>query len=206
MVRNVIGSVIALAGATAAVWSPFRAWYGGRHGSDYRIQDLFGGITDAAAGSATASILLPFAFAALVTLVGVVLRSRMLVALAGLIVLGFTVLWTVRQGQAAGSITVGGAGPGLGDGVAAAFGGGVLLLLAAAVMSGRAPRVERVEEPGPAYPPPADEAPYTWTSAPDDTRPLPTYPTDPSAPRRPRPDPYGAGPGQDPFRDEGQQP
>jgi hypothetical protein len=137
MVRNVIGSILALAGATAAVWSPFRAWYDGRHGSDYRIGDLFGGITDAKA-EVIGSILLPFAFAALVTLVGVVFRSRLLVALAGLIVLGFTVLWMVRVGQAEGSLTVGGDGTGLGDGVANAVGGGVLLLLASAVMSGRA--------------------------------------------------------------------
>ncbi|WP_351226933.1 hypothetical protein [Streptomyces sp. NPDC002133] len=223
MVRNVIGSVLALAGATAAVWSPFRAWYDGRHGSDYRVQDLFQGITDAEA-TITTSILLPFAFAALVTLVGVMLRSRWLVCLAGLVVLGFTILWTVRQGQAAGSLTVGGDGPTLGDGVANALGGGVLLLLGAVVMSGRAPRVERVEEPWPGpgsetrpepwpepgYPPAGEGAsPYGWAPGPNDTQRLPTYPTypgDPSAPRRPRPDPYGAGPERDPFRDEGRQP
>lgn len=107
MIRNVIGSVLALIGATAAVWSPFRDWYDGRHGRDYRIQDLFNGISDTGA-ELLGSILLPFAFAALVTLIGLVLRSRLLVALAGVIVLGFTVLWMVRQGQAAGSLTVGG--------------------------------------------------------------------------------------------------
>ncbi|MGW2558246.1 hypothetical protein ACWCXB_03165 [Streptomyces sp. NPDC001514] len=224
MVRNVIGSVLALAGATAAVLSPFRAWYDGRHGSDYRIDDLFRGITDAEATVGT-SILLPFAFAALVTLVGVMLRSRWLVALAGLIVLGFTILWMVRQGQAAGSLTVGGDGPVLGDGVANALGGGVLLLLGSVVMSGRAPRLEPAEEPEPAYPPSAYPTsayptapyppagaepyepyePYGWAPGPGDTQPLPTNPpgpTDPTAPRRPRRDPYGAGPPQDPFRDD----
>ncbi|WP_137988753.1 hypothetical protein [Streptomyces vilmorinianum] len=155
MVRNVIGSVLALAGATAAVWSPFRAWYDGRHGSDYRIDDLFGGITDAKA-EVVGSILLPFAFAAVVALLGVVLRSRILVALAGLVVVGFTVLWMVRVGQAEGSLTVAGDGTGLGDGVAAALGGGVLLLLAAVVMSGRA-RTHEMElgpqpEPRPTHP------------------------------------------------------
>ncbi|MCX4511518.1 hypothetical protein OHA27_14605 [Streptomyces sp. NBC_01619] len=235
MVRNVIGSVLALAGAAAAVWSPFRAWYDGRPGGDYRIQDLFGGITDAQT-EITTSILLPFAFAALVTLIGVVLRSRVLVALAGLVVLGFTILWMVRQGQAAGSLTVGGEGPVLGDGVAAALGGGLLLLLGALVMAGRSPRVEGFEEERDwdesGYPPAADQ-PYGWAPGPGDTQPLPTYPPQPtqpypsqptqpypsqpypsqptqsgypvdpagpSTPRRPRPDPYGAGPGQDPFR------
>lgn len=136
MMRNVIGSILALLGATAAVWSPFRAWYDGRPGRDYALADLFGGITEAKADLLT-SILLPMAFAALVTVVGLVLRLRGLVALAGLIVLGFTILWMVRQGQAAGSLSVVSDGSGLGQGVALAAGGGVLLLLGAVVMSGR---------------------------------------------------------------------
>ncbi|MDV5146415.1 hypothetical protein R1T08_19985 [Streptomyces sp. SBC-4] len=167
MIRNVIGSVLALAGATAAVWSPFRAWYDGRHGRDYAIDELFTGITDAKA-EVIGSILLPFAFAALLTVVGVVLRSRLLVALAGVVVLGFTVFWMVRVGQAEGSLVISGDGTGLGDGVANAFGGGVLLLLGALVMSGRT-RMHRVEpmdradhEPPPTHPtldgpPPVDD-------------------------------------------------
>ncbi|WP_282693037.1 hypothetical protein [Streptomyces sp. CC208A] len=149
MIRNVVGSVLALAGATAAVWSPFRAWYDGRHGRDYPIGDLFGGITDTKA-AVIGSILLPFAFAALVALLGVVLRSRLLVAAAGTVVLGFTVLWMVRVGQAEGGLVLSGGGRGLGDGVANALGGGVLLLLGALVMSGR-PKSHRLE---PAAPPP----------------------------------------------------
>jgi hypothetical protein len=221
MVRNVIGSVLALAGAAAAVCSPFRAWFDGRQGIDYRIQDLFGGVTDAQT-EIMSSIVLPYAFAALVTLLGVALRSRLLVALAGLVVLGFTVLWMVRQGQAAGYLSVGGGLPGLGDGVAAALGGGFLLLLAAVVMRGRAPRVVGFEEPdydvgpvGPAgyaedpagypedpagYPPerpagypPEETGPYPWAPGPNDTQRLPAYPPPP---------PYGSGPRQprpDPY-------
>lgn len=148
MIRNVVGSVLALAGATAAVWSPFRAWYDGRHGRDYAIDELFTGITDARS-SVIGSILLPFAFAALLTVLGVVLRSRLVVALAGLVVLGFTVLWMVRVGQAEGGLTVGADGRGLGDGVANALGGGVLLLLGAVVMSGRpGHHTSRVDGPG----------------------------------------------------------
>ncbi|WP_329622838.1 hypothetical protein OG357_22405 [Streptomyces sp. NBC_01255] len=173
MIRNVIGSVLALAGATAAVWSPFRAWYDGRHGRDYAIDELFTGVTDAKA-EVIGSILLPFAFAALVTLVGVALRSRLLVALAGLVVLGFTVFWMVRVGQAEGSLVISGDGRGLGDGVANAFGGGVLLLLGALVMSGRTHmhRVEPVHhEPPPTHPtldgpPPAGPPPDGFGDAP----------------------------------------
>ncbi|MEV4329757.1 hypothetical protein AB0K02_04330 [Streptomyces sp. NPDC049597] len=145
MIRNVIGSILALAGATAAVWSPFRDWYDGRLGRDYRVQDLFTGITGND-GPLLTSVLLPLAFGALIALVGVLLRSRLLVALAGLVVLGFTVLWMVRQGQAAGSLAIGGDGPGLGTGAALAVGGGILLLVAAAVMRGRPRREELYEE------------------------------------------------------------
>lgn len=139
MVRNIIGSVLAVIGAAAAVASPFRAWYDGRHGRDYRVEDLFNGITGTSS-DLWVSLLLPFVFAALVTLLGLVLRSRLLVALSGLIVLGFTVLWMVRQGQRADGLTLTSDGTGIGLGVAAALGGGVLLLIAAAVMSGRRTR------------------------------------------------------------------
>ncbi|MFI5865280.1 hypothetical protein [Streptomyces sp. NPDC051546] len=162
MIRNALGSLLGLIGATAAVWSPFRAWYDGRHGRDYRIEELFSsaGITEDKA-ALLGSLLLPFLFAALLALVAIVLRSRLLMAFSGVVVLGFAVLWMVRQGQAAGSLSVGGDGAGLGDGVANAFGAGALLILAAAVMSGRPRRRDRVAreavpEPGP-YPEPYPE-------------------------------------------------
>ncbi|MFG3349591.1 hypothetical protein ACGF1Z_31595 [Streptomyces sp. NPDC048018] len=172
MIRNIVGSVLALAGATAAVWSPFRAWYDGRHGSTYGIEDLFTGITDARA-EVIASILLPFAFAAVLTLVGVVLRSRLLVALAGLVVLGFTVLWMVRVGQAEDGLSVGSTGNGLDDGVGLAFGGGVLLIAGAVVMSGRGRHATRVDG-GPAAPRPAVGGPPPEQAPPPGTAPPPS--------------------------------
>ncbi|MDQ1010134.1 hypothetical protein QFZ82_004619 [Streptomyces sp. V4I23] len=183
MIRNVIGSILALAGATAAVWSPFRDWYDGRHGRDYRVQDLFLGITGSG-GPLLTSVLLPLAFGALIALLGVLLRSRLLVALSGLVVLGFTVLWMVRQGQAAGSLTVGGDGAGLGTGVALAAGGGVLLLVAAVVMSGRRRRDELDEHP----PQEEDWGPYG---------------SDPGGPVPYRDSPYRLGPHDDGHGPEG---
>ncbi|MFJ6799120.1 hypothetical protein [Streptomyces sp. NPDC091268] len=160
MFRNAFGSLLGLIAAAAAVWSPFRAWYDGRHGRDYRVQELFttAGITDHDA-ALFASLLLPFLVAAVLALAAIVLRSRPLMALAGIVVLGFAVLWMVRQGQAADGLSVGGDGEGLGDGVANAFGAGALLLIAAAVMRGRPRRVRTVPpaEPGPA--PAADPHP-----------------------------------------------
>ncbi|MGW7228140.1 hypothetical protein [Streptomyces cyaneofuscatus] len=162
MIRNILGSLVALAGAASAVLSPFRDWYDGRAGQDYRVRDLFEGITATESG-VLVSILLPFLFAALLVIAGVVLRSRIAVALAGLVVLGFTILWMVRQGQAAGSLTVGGDGAGLQVGVVNALAGGVLMLIGALLMRGRGrgvarARREREREPVEPYgAPPADQ-------------------------------------------------
>ncbi|WP_324795906.1 hypothetical protein SJX93_21515 [Streptomyces cyaneofuscatus] len=160
MIRNILGSLVALAGAASAVLSPFRDWYDGRAGQDYRVRDLFEGITATESG-VLVSILLPFLFAALLVIAGVVLRSRIAVALAGLVVLGFTILWMVRQGQAAGSLTVGGDGAGLQVGVVNALAGGVLMLIGALLMRGRgAARARREREREPVEPygaPPADQ-------------------------------------------------
>ncbi|MGW1205840.1 hypothetical protein [Streptomyces cyaneofuscatus] len=162
MIRNILGSLVALAGAASAVLSPFRDWYDGRAGQDYRVRDLFEGITATESG-VLVSILLPFLFAALLVIAGVVLRSRIAVALAGLVVLGFTILWMVRQGQAAGSLTVGGDGAGLQVGVVNAAAGGVLMLIGALLMRGRgrgAARARREREREPVEPygaPPADQ-------------------------------------------------
>ncbi|MFG3498040.1 hypothetical protein [Streptomyces sp. NPDC047928] len=199
MVRNVTGAVLALVGATAAVWSPFRAWYDGRDGRDYRFSDLFGGITATKADLWT-SLLLPMVVAAVIAVLGLVLRSRLTVALAGVIVLGFTILWMVRQGQAEGGLAVNSDGSGLGLGVANAAGGGLLLLLAAAVMAGR-PARHRDEEyepeshPGPQPPPWQPGAPPDQGLGPD----YPNYPDYPDQGRHPPgrdhpDDPYGRRP------------
>ncbi|MFJ3880561.1 hypothetical protein ACIPW5_24250 [Streptomyces sp. NPDC090077] len=163
MIRNTIGSLIGLLGAAAAVWSPFRAWYDGRPGRDYRIEELFAGsgVTDDRA-ALLGSLLLPFLFAALVALLAAVRRSRLLMAFAGVVVLGFAVLWMVRQGQAAGGLSVGIEGIGIGVGVATAFGAGALLLLGAAVMRGR-PRRARRELPRDTVDP---VDPRRWAAAP----------------------------------------
>lgn len=184
MIRNVLGSIIALLGAAAAVLSPFRDWYDGRLGRYYRIDDLFTGVTGARSGL-FGSLWLPFLVAAVLAVVGVVLRFRPMVALAGMLVLGFTVLWMVRQGQAAGSLTVTGDGSGLQQGVAGAAGGGVLLLLGAALMSGRR-RHPRREAP---YVAPGSADPDTW---PPTREPGPSVQTSPWP--EPEAEPY-VGPG-----------
>ncbi|MEN8649234.1 hypothetical protein ABCR94_00930 [Streptomyces sp. 21So2-11] len=183
MLRNVLGWILALVGATAAVLSPFHAWHDGRHGRDYRIQDLFSGITGTSA-ELVGSIILPFVFAAVVTLIGLLLRSRLLVAFAGIVVLGFTILWMVRVGMAEGSLAVNSDGTGLKLGVAYALGGGVLLLLAAGALHGRhRPGRHRYDShaPGPAEP--------TGPAYPVEEEPRPRHPTldGPQQPNPPNP-------------------
>lgn len=207
MIRTVFGSLLALIGAAIAVWSPFRSWYGGRHGSRFRVDDLFTGVGVTPDNAALlGSLFLPMGFAALLTLLGVLLRSRPVVALAGLIVLAITVLWMVRQAQAAGSLTAG--GPGLDTGVAAAFGAAFLMLLGAAALPSRRPRPKPLPEPQaqlqtepqpepqaqPPYDPPSpyDDPPPTLTDLP----PLPASPPDTSiSPPSPQTGPSISPPG-----------
>lgn len=136
MVRNVLGILLGFAGAAAAVWSPFSVWYGSRLGRAYRVDELFtsAGITGAQAGL-WVGLFAPMLGAAAFTVLAALLRSRLLMTLAGLIVLGTTGLWMVRQGQQAGTLTTGAGG--LGAGVGYAVGGGALLLTAALVLRGR---------------------------------------------------------------------
>lgn len=152
MVRNVFASLLALAGAAAALFSPFRPWFAGRYGRDYRLRDLFTG--DGITGGHDTilyGLFLPMLVAAgLALLLALPLLSRSLLATASIVVLGFAVLWMVRQGQAAGSLTVGGAGgAGIGDGLGYAWGGGMLLLISALVLRGRRPHGDAYgPEPG----------------------------------------------------------
>ncbi|MGI5353107.1 hypothetical protein ACQEU8_33740 [Streptomyces sp. CA-250714] len=149
MIRNLLGSLLALIGAAAAVYSPFRPWYDGRLGRDFRLDELFqgGGITGADAALLTGMFVL-MVVAAAVAVLGVLLQSRLTVVSAGVLCLGFTILWMVRQGQAAGSLSAGNTG-GLASGAWLALGGAFLLLLAGAVLPGRrAMARRRVAEPG----------------------------------------------------------
>jgi hypothetical protein len=143
-IRNTIGIILAVVGAAAALWAPFRSWYDGRVGRDFRVWELFtgAGVTDSGAGL-FASMFLPLLVGAVLAVLGVVFRSRLLVLTAGLITLGFVILWMVRQGQAEGSLTVTGDSNGLGSGVGLALLGGLLMLIGAAVMGGRERRAVR---------------------------------------------------------------
>lgn len=173
MIRNILGALLALIGAAAAVFSTFRAWYEGRLGRDYKLEELFTSSSfTSAEPSLFLSLFLPMAFAALVTVIAVALRLRWLVVIAGLIVLATVVLWAVRQERTTGLYISG--GNGVGNGAAFAVGGGLVLLLAAVVMRGRGPR--HVGRHSGSYIPPEEE------TGRDDRDVPPTQPTVARAP------------------------
>ncbi|MQY12968.1 hypothetical protein SRB5_31080 [Streptomyces sp. RB5] len=177
--RYVIGSALALLGAAAAVYSPFRPWYDGRLGRQYGVDDIFDGITGVHS-SLMASVFLLMLAAAVVALVGIVLRSRLAILLAGLIVLGTAVLWMIRQSQVSDGLVVGASGESLGIGVANAFAGAALLLLGAAVMGRKekAVAVGRHRRGDTTYEAPVGRRTDEWADEPvESTGPRPMAPT-----------------------------
>ena len=152
MIRRLLGALLAIVGAAAAIWGLYRPWYDGRHGSTYRLGDVFSNITGHGA-SWWESLLVPMIVAGVIVLAAVLLGSRFGYFLAGAVVLGFTILWMVQQGRAIGSLSIDSHGHGLGEGVGAAVGGGVLMWLAAVVTSGRSlsrPSRRKADAGGPA--------------------------------------------------------
>jgi hypothetical protein len=141
--RRMAGTALALIAAVAAVWSAFIGWYGGRKGSDIRLQDLFNQMTLNKANT-WASLFIPLGVSALLALAGVVV-GRWLWVLGGLIALATTFLWGLRQAQ-----TVTGMHASLmGNGPALAAGSGALMLIAAAVAGGRRSRAKGAEATAP---------------------------------------------------------
>jgi hypothetical protein len=144
--RNVIGAVLAVLGAAATLASPWQSWYAGRHGSTYKFWEIFGtGVTGSRSGIMD-SVFLVFLITAIVAVAGVLFQSRALVGFAAVVALGFSILWMVRQGQAAGELVITTKGNGLGRGVANALVGSVLMLIGALVMTGR-PKESAVAQP-----------------------------------------------------------
>jgi hypothetical protein len=171
--RNVVGSLLAVLGAAATLVSPWQPWYDGRHGSTFKFWEVFGtGVTGSRSGIMD-SVFLVFLVMAVIAVAGVLVRSRALVGFAGVVALGFTILWMVRQGQAAGELTISSNSRGLGSGVANAFGGGLLMIIGALVMTSRPKEVVEV-----------DRTDAKTTTAPTSNA-IPTNPPTPSAPAPP---------------------
>jgi len=129
--RRLVGAALAVIAAVAVVWSAFIDWYGGRNGSDIRLQDLFNQITFVTADS-LGSLFIPLGLSALLVLVGVFV-GRWLWVLAGLIAIATAFLWGLRQAQAPTGLHANL----VGNGPATAVAAGALMLIAAAVSTSR---------------------------------------------------------------------
>jgi hypothetical protein len=149
--RRLIGLVLVVAAAVAAVWSAFIAWYGPRDGSDIRIQDLFDHLTLQKADT-FGSLLIPLAISAVLVLAGIVVWWRWLWALGGLVAIATAILWGVRQSQ-----TFDGLHANLmGNGPATAACAGAAMLIAAVVATARGGKTRQE---------PADRLSPEWTPA-----------------------------------------
>ena len=148
--RRLIGLVLVVAAAVAAVWSAFVAWYGGREGSNIRLGDLFNSITSNQSGTFE-SLLIPLAVSAVLVLAGIVVWWRWLWALGGLVAIATPILWGVRQAQTAGGLHSGliDNGPVL----AACAGAAMLLASVIATARGGRSRQEPAERLSPEWTP-----------------------------------------------------
>jgi hypothetical protein len=149
--RRLIGTVLGLIAAVAAVWSAFITWYGSREGSNIRIQDLFttNGITLDSASTMN-SIFLPLAFAALLCVIYAAVGWRSPLVLGGLVSIATALLWATSQAQTVAGLHADLVGPG----PMLAAGAGALMLIAAAV----APPPRRRHRPAAAAPVPQQSA------------------------------------------------
>lgn len=97
--RRLLGLILVIAAAVAAVWSAFAPWYGGRKGTNIRLLDLFDhGLTFENAATMT-SLLLPMLVSAVLVLAGILVWWRWLWTLAGAVAIATVVLWGARQAQ-----------------------------------------------------------------------------------------------------------
>ena len=130
--RRLLGLVLVVVAAAAALWSAFLTWYSSRDGTDIRIQDLFNGLTFQKSNT-YGSLLIPLAISAVLVLAGIVVWWRWLWALGGLVAIATAILWGVRQAQ-----TVEGLHSGLmGNGPATAACAGAAMLLASVIATAR---------------------------------------------------------------------
>lgn len=140
--RRLVGLVLAAVAAVAAVWSGFLDWYGGRNGSDIRIQDLFDQMTPVNADS-LGSLAIPLAVSAVLVLAGILVWWRWLWALAGVIVLATVILWGARQAQTVAGLH----SAEVGSGPILAACAGALMLIASVVATARAEQAPEPAEP-----------------------------------------------------------
>jgi drug/metabolite transporter (DMT)-like permease len=161
--RKLIGLLLVIAAAAVGVWSAFVQWYGGRDGSNIRVQDLFNnGLTSVNAATMT-SLFLPLLISAVLVLAGIVVWWRWLWILGGALAIATVVLWGARQAQ-----TPAGLHSALtGNGPIMAACAGAAMIFAAVIATARGGRTR--QEPAERLSPEWTPAPSTQVPAPEGT-------------------------------------
>ncbi|GAB3111946.1 hypothetical protein GCM10027160_13440 [Streptomyces calidiresistens] len=134
-IRSFTAVPLAVIGAATVVLGSFRPWYGDRLGREIPPAEVFGAVPSPGEAVGAAAGLLPLLIAAAtLAVLGLLLRSRLLIGLAGVVGLGLTSMWLGHTYGLENSLLLG--GEGLGPGAPLTLLGGGLLVAAAAVMPG----------------------------------------------------------------------
>jgi hypothetical protein len=96
-VARTVGALIAAVGALGIAASAYLDWFAGRTPTEIPLQRLFASEISHAAGSYWTSIAAPLALAGVIGVLGAFLRSRLVIALAGVLGLATLVLWVLMQ-------------------------------------------------------------------------------------------------------------
>ncbi|MER7848214.1 hypothetical protein ABTZ03_30220 [Kitasatospora sp. NPDC096077] len=135
MRRVAVASLLALAGAAALVLSAFQPWYEKSDPRSVPIADLFQGFSPDRTATTGTSMMIPLAAGAAIAALALLVRSRLVMLLAGLLALATCVLWTVQKALEVAPVSFDITD--LHTGLWNAYGGVLLLLIAVAVLPPR---------------------------------------------------------------------
>jgi hypothetical protein len=96
-VRRTIGALIGAVGALGVAVSAYLDWFAGQMPTEIPLERLFATEVSGTAGGYWTSMAAPLALAGVVGVVGGLLRSRLMITLAGLLGLATLVLWVLMQ-------------------------------------------------------------------------------------------------------------
>jgi len=140
--RRVAGAFLALLGAVGVTAGAYLNWFGDRTPETTPLDRLFQSGVAEQASSYWTSVALPLALVTVVAVVGVILRSRIVLVVAWLIGAATLVLFVVQQANDTPGFSIGD----LQTGVWVAFAGLLVMLLGVLSMGGRAqPEAEWAE-------------------------------------------------------------
>ena len=95
--RRTVGAVVGAMGALGVTSSAYLDWFAGQMPTEIPLQRLIGTDVSGGAGSYWTSMAAPLALAGVIGVLGGLLRSRLVIVLAGLLGLATLVLWVLTQ-------------------------------------------------------------------------------------------------------------